>query len=130
MVGPFFRGGRPYPALRQRKEARHGFIGHASACASCRAAERDNDNCNDNDNDNGNGNGNGNGNTAAIITSRIDVVAPVQPGQRIEETGRRRSPIVRPTAPARRSRSAIACAYHRWPRPRRIRRFSHVLSSG
>ncbi|MDW9249528.1 hypothetical protein C7S13_5960 [Burkholderia cepacia] len=56
---------------RHAERARHGFIGHAPACASCHAAGRNNDN----------------GNTAAIITSRIDVVAPARPGQHVEETG-------------------------------------------
>ncbi|WP_334042134.1 hypothetical protein [Burkholderia ambifaria] len=55
-----------------------------------------------------------NGNTAAIIASRMERVAPVQPGQRAEKSG-----------------GGIAA--RRFPSPlfpRRIRRFSRTRSSG
>ncbi|MBN3836091.1 hypothetical protein [Burkholderia sp. Ac-20344] len=102
MVGPVFVGKPARPASHGRTgRARHGFIGHAPACASCRAAGRNNDNDSNNHIDNGN--------IAAIIASRIEVVAPVQPGQRAEKSGGR-THASEPGIAGSLHRRAILCA--------------------
>ncbi|WP_448167343.1 hypothetical protein [Burkholderia ambifaria] len=55
-----------------------------------------------------------NGNTAAIIASRMERIAPVQPGQRAEKSGG----------------GIAAHRYRSVPFPRRIRRFLRARSSG
>ncbi|WP_157768540.1 hypothetical protein [Burkholderia ambifaria] len=74
MVGLWsWRPGRPFRLVLARGPDTAWIHRTRTGCAFCRAAGRDIDI--------------DNGNTAAIIASRIEGVAPVQPGQRAEKSG-------------------------------------------
>ena len=117
MVGPVFVG-RPARLVRISTRAGHGWDSSGrTGCASSRASGRNNDNDSNNHIDNGN--------TAAIIASRIAVVAPVQPGQRAEKIRRRHPRIGADIAGLRAGGQSSCMAIPSLPR--RIRRFWHVL---